>query len=140
MKVQKGFTLIELMIALVVIGVLAAVGYPAYQDYVIRGSLAEGTASLADAKIKMEQYFQDNRTYAGANTTLPACSLVTKYFRLACGDLSIDTFTITATGQGNAAGFTFTIDETNTQRTTAIKSDWGTAPKECWITKKGQGC
>lgn len=140
MKVQKGFTLIELMIVVVVIGVLAGVGIPAYQDYVIRGSLAEGTASLSDAKIKMEQYFQDNRTYANANTTLPACTLATNYFQLACGNLGVDTFTITATGRGNAAGFTFTIDEGNNRRTTTLKSDWGTGPKECWITKKGQGC
>ena len=62
---QKGFTLIELMIVVVVIGILSAIAMPAYTDYVKRGKAAEATATLADMRIKMEQFFQDNRTYIG---------------------------------------------------------------------------
>ena len=63
---QGGFTLIELMVVIVVIGILAGIGFPAYQDYVKRGKITEAISSLSDMSVKMEQYFQDNRTYAGA--------------------------------------------------------------------------
>jgi len=72
MKTQKGFTLIELMIVVVVIGILASIGIPAYNDYVTRGKLVEATSALSDGRIKMEQYFQDNRTYVGG--TCPAAT------------------------------------------------------------------
>src|SRR5690606_1858627 len=60
---NRGFTLIELMITVAIIAILAAVAVPSYQDYVRRGKVTEATATLAQFRIKMEQYFQDNQTY-----------------------------------------------------------------------------
>lgn len=140
MKLQSGFTLIELMITLAIIGILASVALPAYQDYVIRGNLIEGTSALSDARIKMEQYFQDNRTYAGADLVVGPCPAATKNFSYTCSNLTAGTYTITATGLNSVSDFTFTIDQGNTKTTTEIKSDWGTAPMNCWVTKKGDGC
>ena len=45
-RVQQGFTLIELMVVVAIVGILAAVAYPSYQDYVTRGQIAEGTSTL----------------------------------------------------------------------------------------------
>ncbi len=60
---QRGFTLIELMIIVAIVSILAAVALPAYGDYVRRGQLPEAFAGMSDLRVKMEQYYQDNRNY-----------------------------------------------------------------------------
>lgn len=137
MKLQKGFTLIELMIVVTIIGILAAVAVPAYSDYVTRGKLIEATAALSDGRVKMEQYFQDNRTYVGGT-----CPTATTNFTYDCNTpaATISTYTISASGVGSMADFAFSINETNTKRTTGLKAGWGTVPANCWITSKGGSC
>src|SRR5476649_1652588 len=97
MKTEKGFTLIELMITVAVIGILLKIALPAYTDYVKRGKLVEGTSTLSDGRVKMEQYFQDNRTYAppsvaltatnGCPTALPLPAATTN-FTYSCANLT----------------------------------------------------
>ncbi len=67
---QQGFTLIELMIVVAVVGILAAIGYPAYQEQVLRGRRAEAKAMLAEAQSRQERYTFSNTDYAGALTDL----------------------------------------------------------------------
>ena len=140
MKQLRGFTLIEVMIVLAIIAILASVAFPSYQDYVIRGQLMEGTSGLSDARIKMEQYFQDHTTYLDADDDLPECSAETEFFEYSCDGITASAYTIHATGKGALSDFSFTINQINTQRTTGLKDGWGAAPKECWVTKKGEGC
>lgn len=69
MKIQKykrGFTLIELMITVAIVGILAAIAYPSYQQYVLRASRAEAKAILMESAQFMERYFTTNNTYVGA--------------------------------------------------------------------------
>jgi type IV pilus assembly protein PilE len=139
MKYAKGFTLIELMIVVTIIAIIAAVAIPAYGDYVVRGKLVDATAQLADGRIKLEQFFQDNRAYDSAGSPCPAS---TKYFTINCAPTS-STYTITAasnanTGLGAAGDYTYTIDETNTKKTTKFAGQASTAA--CWLMKKGDSC
>ena len=57
---QKGFTLIELMIVIAIVGILAAVALPAYQDYTIRAKLSEALATIGEAKTSVSEYFIAN--------------------------------------------------------------------------------
>ena len=67
MKKQQGFTLIELMIVVAIIGILAAIAIPAYQDYTIRAQVSEGLNLAAGAKSAITEYFQDRGVLPGSN-------------------------------------------------------------------------
>ncbi|MDX1517143.1 MAG: pilin [Woeseiaceae bacterium] len=69
MKKQQGFTLIELMIVVAIIGILAAIAIPAYQDYTIRAQVSEGLSLAAGAKAAVTEYYQDRGTMPGDNAT-----------------------------------------------------------------------
>ncbi len=136
----KGFTLIELMITVAVIGILAAIAYPNYTDYVKRGKAAEATSTLADMRNRMEQYFQDNKTYldAGGSTAPCAATGAIKYFTYACSTQTATTYTLTATpvvGQG-MDNFSFSINQDNLKKSTFD----GTDGPNCWLNKKGGTC
>ncbi len=67
MKKQHGFTLIELMIVVAIIGILAAIAIPAYQDYTIRAQVSEGLNLAAGAKAAVTEYYQDSGNLANSN-------------------------------------------------------------------------
>lgn len=144
-----GFTLMELMIAVAIVGILAAIALPSYRDYVVRAQLVDATTALSAMRARMEQYYQDNRTYAptgtAPNVTNPPCSTATTAgkFSVVCTTTPTATaYTITATGNAGSAvqGFTFAIDQTNAQSTTSVPTGWGTVPRSCWILRKGSTC
>ncbi len=126
---SRGFTLIELMIAVVIVSVLAAIAYPSYQTYIRKGNRASAQAFLMDAAQRQQQYFLDNRSYAPdlatlfgtATTALAVPSDVSKYYgtpAVATTAGPPPTFMITATPQGTqAAGSepTLTIDQAGTK-------------------------
>ncbi len=141
MNRNRGFTLMEMMIVIAIIGILASVALPAYNDYVMRGRVAEAFGELSSMRAKLEQHFLDNRTYAGACVAGTAAPLPTgKYFTYSCA-LGASTYKVTATGVAaeGTGGFAYTIDEANTRATTSAPAGYNTSAT-CWITKKGESC
>ena len=156
MRQANGFTLIELMIAVAVVAILTAFAYPSYQEHIRRTQLQEAFATLSDFRLRLEQYYQDNRTYANAagdgcgvaapspenprflygpgGAVPPGCVLDTTV-----GAAPGQSYTITAAGNaGSVVGFSFTINERNVRTTTAVHGDWGTValPVNRWLDRR----
>ncbi|MES9845957.1 MAG: type IV pilin protein [Candidatus Sedimenticola sp. 6PFRAG5] len=148
---SRGFTLIELMIVVVIIGILTSIGYPIYQDYVYKARRADAKAVLLEAAQYMERYYTENLSY---NPPLPAVapSLSDRngdgvddddrldaapkgedpannnhFYDVAIVGPTATTYTLTATPRGNQVNDdcgTMTID--NTGATTPVN------PDHCW--------
>ncbi|HAJ72252.1 MAG TPA: pilus assembly protein PilE [Methylophilaceae bacterium] len=134
---QKGFTLLELMIVVAIVGILASIAIPAYQDYVKKGKAAEAPGALADLRVKMEQCFQDNRDYtACAAFCAPTSGAVN--FAYKCTDQTATTYKIEATGDSakGMSGFSYTVDQDNAKTSSY---DGGTTVN-CWVTSKSGSC
>jgi type IV pilus assembly protein PilA len=108
-KIQKGFTLIELMIVVAIIAILAAIAIPAYQDYLIRAQVSEGAVLADGAKTAVGEFFTNTGRLPTNNTSagLAAASSITGKY--------VSTVTISSTGIVAAFGQTAT--------NTAISSD-----------------
>lgn len=143
MRAQNGFTLIELLVVVAIIGIIAAIAVPQYGDYVTRGKIAEAISNLTEMRAKLEQYFQDNRTYVGACAAGTVAPIPTgRYFTYTCPTLGATTFTVTATGVAAQAlgGFSYTIDQSNVKTTVMASPSTWAGSTNCWVTKKDGSC
>jgi len=142
----KGFTLIEVMIVVAIVAILAAVALPSFSEHSRRAKLIEATSQLADLRVRMEQFFLDNRTYqnAGGNACgvpMPTAPAV-KYFNFVCNAPNATQYTVTASGAGEMGGLIYTINEQNVRATTGVPAGWAgwVTKADCWVLKKGGVC
>lgn len=128
MSRQRGFTLIEMMIVVAVIGILAAVAYPSYLDQVRKGRRAEAQAALLNIGAKQQQNLLDVRSYRSTlgdlNVALPATVQQTYTVTLVVGTGTVPSFTATAAPLGAQASDTcgsLSLTEKGTK-----------SPTNCW--------
>lgn len=152
---QQGFTLIEVMIVVAIVAILSSVAYPAYTDYVRRGQLQEAFTNLANYRIQMEQYYQDNRRYTAnaadqtcagaANAGLTAAELggPTQFFDYSC--VAADngqTYVVTAAGREGSVtvGYSYTINEAGARQTLEFAGAELNPALDCWSSRSAAAC
>lgn len=134
MQRARGFTLIEIMIVVAIIGILTAIAVPNYRDYVVRARLTEAFSGLGTVQNNAEEFWNNGgHTYVGM--PLPANSANFNF----TATTTADAYTVTATGAGTMTGFAYTIDQNGTRATTVMTNGWGTSAS-CWIDRKGSQC
>jgi type IV pilus assembly protein PilE len=99
MRREHGFTLIELMMAVAIIGILIAIAYPNYMEYLARGKRAEAKAALMEGAQRLERYFAVQGTYLDAANNLAAV------FPTQVGEAGRPHYTIAASGNPSATRF-----------------------------------
>lgn len=137
---QAGFSLVELMVALAIAAVIAAFALPAYRNHALRSYLPEMSSSLQLSALRLEQYYQDHRSYlkgTDCGVTLPS----SEHFAYTCASPEdSQSFLITATGLAAMAEFSYTINHQGQTRTVLLPERWGKTPSNCWVMKPGVVC
>jgi len=143
MRRQHGFTLIELMIAIVIVGIIATMAIPYVQDYLRHSKRAEATSALIQLSQAMQRYYTENNTYLGAadsgnNTGAPAettypysqspSSGIAAY-KLSISAATASTFTLSAIPTGEQAG---DVCGTLTLTSRNVRGDGAAGSTECW--------
>ena len=132
---KRGFTLIELMIAVAVVALLAKVAYPSYLSQVSKGRRADAKQALLDLAQKMERRNTERGSYAGATLGASGLAPTTSsggYYTLAISAQTVDSFTITATPRGAQVGdacATFSYNQLGEQ---LVSADATLTAAKCW--------
>jgi type IV pilus assembly protein PilE len=141
---RAGFTIIELLVAIAIVGILASIAVPSYGAYMMRSRILDAIAKLSDHHMRMEQYFLDRRTYVddvgNCGVAAPATAGSADSFVVACA-ATTKSYRVTATGIAakGMTGFAYTIDEAGTRVTLSLPTGWSRAT-DCWTVRPDGSC
>lgn len=141
-----GVTLIELMIVVVIVGILASIAYPAYQDQVRKSRRSDGKAALQTLATRLEQYYLDNKQYTSTLGSLGYTAVGSTYYStesyyalavttstVSCPATSCYELTATAQAKGNqnndTSCYKLTLNSTGTK---GSQNSSSTATSGCW--------
>lgn len=142
MRASRGFTLVEILVVVLIIGALAAIAIPQYDSYIARGRLAEGISTISELQLRQEQVYQDNRAYSNGMSPRVAG----QYWTGTCVTANTNqTFTCTATPTASSGiGYVYTVNEAGAKTTTATATPvdgWTVpSPATCWVKSKAGSC
>jgi len=150
----RGFTLLEVMITVAIVGILAAIALPSYSYFITRSRIIEATSALGDIRSQMEKYYMDNRQYLDvggsgkcgveALTADPIAAFnanASRTFDVSCDNVSATAYVLHAIGNGPMTGFEFRVNELNAKTTFAVPSGWSKpSPNDCWAVRKDGTC
>jgi len=138
---QTGFTLVELMIVVAIVGILAGIGYPSYSAYIMNNNRNDAKTALFKAQLLQEQFYLDNRQYAtsltiGAANTLSGWDDDSDYYSFSFSASStVNNYTIIATAEAGSTQASdtncasFTIDNFGS---TASMNSANAVTTDCW--------
>ena len=143
---SKGFTLIEALVTVALISILSSFAYSNYKEQMVRGKLMEATKGLTEAQMRLEQRFQDARTYLNyvkadcspENSAFGTIIQPSQYFSFECTTTDM-TYSITARGKptGGMKDYILTVDQ---DRQKSSQFPGMTSAQPCWISKAGETC
>jgi type IV pilus assembly protein PilE len=134
---QRGFTLIEMMVTVAIVGILTAVALPSYKNYVLRARTTEAFTALGAVQPNAEQFWTNNRTFNGFVVS-PASTSNFNYTFVG----TPTTFVATATGINKMADLTYTIDQSGLRKTIKVPTAWTgwVTSDTCWVDRSGGQC
>lgn len=134
MKQNKisGFTIIELMISLAVIGITATIAVSMYRPYVLKSRRADGISAILTLQLAEERYRSSNTTYGTLAQIGGSSASAQGYYSLAISNNTATGFTITATGQGNQANDSESGSGCSPLTLTVSSATATRAPAACW--------
>lgn len=142
-RIQSGYSLIELLIVVAIVGILTAIAIPNYSTYITRARVSDATGMLASYRLGLEQYYQDNRNYGQASCGI-APPATTQFFDYECKlDEDRQGYLITASGKAGTGTreFVYKLDHNGSRSTSSMPASWAAVDAaDCWILSPGATC